>query len=94
MEQVQSRGVIIMGKSKYQEECLMILENDNFLVHDPTKKRKKNTTNFMENEKQIIRTRQHTFMEQPNYTKNIEMTQLMNFQYGQMFQILELRHTI
>ena len=62
MTQVKSRGVIIMGKSKYQEECLMILENDNFLVHDPTKKRKKNTTNFMENEKQIITTRQHTFM--------------------------------
>ena len=30
-----------MGKSKYQEECLMILENDNFLDYDPTKKRKK-----------------------------------------------------
>ena len=41
MTQVKSRGVIIMGKSKYQEECLMILENDNFLDYDPTKKQKK-----------------------------------------------------
>ena len=65
-----------------------------FLITIPPKNGKKNTTNFMENEKQIITTRQHTFMEQPNYTKNIEMTQLMNFQYGQMFQILELRQTI
>ena len=37
----QNKGcaVVIMYKSKYQEKCLMILENDNFktLDHDPTK---------------------------------------------------------
>ena len=40
MKQDKGRGVIIMGKSKYQEKCLMILENNNFktLDQDPTKK--------------------------------------------------------
>ena len=40
MKQSKGRGVVIMDKSKYQEKCLMILENDNFktLDHDPTKK--------------------------------------------------------
>ena len=39
MKQSKGRGVVIMDKSKYQEKCLMILEN-NFktLDHDPTKK--------------------------------------------------------
>ena len=40
MKQDKGRGVVIMGKSKYQEKCLMILENNNFktLDQDPTKK--------------------------------------------------------
>ena len=93
MKQVKSRGVIIMGKSKYQEECLMILENDNFLDYDPTKKRKKkynelygkwktdyhNKTTYVYDQVDLVPA---SFMEQPKYTKDLEMTQLMNFQYG------------
>ena len=33
-------------------------------------------------------------MEQLKCTKYLKMTQSMNFQYGQLFQTLELRHTI
>ena len=64
MKQDEGRGVVIMGKSKYQEKCLMILGNDNFktLDRDPTKKTGKNTTNFTENEEQIIPTRILTFI--------------------------------
>ena len=88
-----------MGKSKYQEKCLIILENDNFKTfdHDSTKKTGKNATNFTENEKQIIPTRilaLTSSMEQLKCTKYLKMTQSMNFQYGQLFQTWELRYTI
>ena len=59
-KQDKGRGVVIMGKSKYHVKCLMILENSDFktLDHDPTKKTKrKYTTNFTENEKEIITTK-------------------------------------
>ena len=44
MKQGKGRGVVIMEKSKYQEKCLMILDNDDLktLDHDPTKKTGKN----------------------------------------------------
>ena len=64
MKQDKGRGMVIMDKSKYQEKCLMILDNDNLktLDHDPTKKTGKNTTNFTKNEKHIIPTRILTFI--------------------------------
>ena len=48
MKQDKDRGVVIMDKSKYQEKCLMILENGNFkaLNHDSTKKPKKKYNDF------------------------------------------------
>ena len=49
MKQDKGRRVVIMDKSKYQEKCLMILENDNFKMLDHVQ-----ATNFTENEKQII----------------------------------------
>ena len=43
MKQDKGCRMIIMDKSKYQEKCLMILENDNIkkLDHDPIKKTEK-----------------------------------------------------
>ena len=48
MKQGEGRGVVVMGKSKYQEKCLMILGNDNFktLDRDPTKKNRKKYNEF------------------------------------------------
>ena len=51
MKQDKRSVVVIMGKSKYHEKCLMILENRNFktLDHDPTTKNtKKKYDNFYE----------------------------------------------
>ena len=43
MKQGNGRGMVIMDKLKYQEQFLMIPENENFktLDHDLTKNRKK-----------------------------------------------------
>ena len=48
MKQDKRHGVIIMDKSKYQEKCLMTLENDNIkkLHHDPIKKLRKKYKKF------------------------------------------------
>ena len=35
-----------------------------------------------------------SFMEKLKYIKYLKMAQSMNFQYGQLFQTLELQHTI
>ena len=45
--------MVIMDKSKYQDKCLMVLENDNTAGSRSLikKSRRKNTTNFTENEK-------------------------------------------
>ena len=70
----------------------------------PKKTEEKIQRILQENEKQIMTTRiltvipkrfdPETSMEQLKCTKYLKMTQLMNFQYGQLFQTLELRHTI
>ena len=57
MKQDKGHGVVIMDKSKYQEKCLMILENDNFKMIDHDQ-----ATNFTENEKQIITKRMLMFI--------------------------------
>ena len=48
MKQGNGRGMVIMDKLKYQEQFLMIPENENFktLDHDLTKSKKKRYSKF------------------------------------------------
>ena len=107
MNQDKGRGVVIMEKSKYQDKCLMILENDNFktLDHDPTKKTEEKIQQILRKMKNRLSPQEYfrlyqvvlvpaSSMEQLKCTNNLKMTQSMNFQYGQLFPTLELTHTI
>ena len=105
MKQYKGSGVVIMGKLKYHEKCLMILENRNFktLDHDPTTKRgRKSTTTFTKSENQIITTKIFIFLPKWilsgqvlwNSYKISEKGTVDKLPLSQLFQTLEVLHTI
>ena len=94
MKQDKGREVVIMGKSKYQEKALMILLKDNFKTQRIlwNLKNRSLQQEYIYTQVDLVPA---SSMEQLKYTiYHLKMTQLMTFQYGQLFQTLELRHTI
>ena len=98
MKQDKRSVVVIMGKSKYHEKCLMILENRNFKTLDHEKVRQLlRKVKVRLSQQKYLSFYPSGFCPGKYYrtaTKYLKKVQLTNFQYSQLFQTLELLHTI
>ena len=96
-----------MDKSKCHEKCLMILENGNFKMVDynSTKKNEEKIQQILLKIKNRLSQQEYLhlhpsgscpgkFYRTAKVHKILQMTKLTNFQYSQLFQTLELLHTI
>ena len=99
MKQDKGRGVVIIGKSKCQEKCLMILEKDHFKTrdHDPTKKNEEKIQRILWKMKNRL-SPQECLRLYPSgsclgkFYGTAKVHKISEFQYGQLFQTLELQH--